>query len=120
MTWRYQQSTGKLWQDEMFVGIGYSGHGVGKNNPADHERGEGPIPVGGYTIGEPHDTQTHGPFVMPLIPDPENEMWGRSGFLMHGDSIKLPGEASHGCVIMSRAIREQVWMSGDRRLEVFA
>jgi len=79
----------------------------------------GPIPQGKYTIsGPPFDTTTHGPYIMRLIPDPANEMHGRSGFLLHGDSIIHPGMASLGCVIMPRTIREAVWASGDRTLTV--
>jgi hypothetical protein len=39
---------------------------------------------------------------------------------MHGDSKAHPGSASHGCVILPRATREEVWQSGDRELEVVA
>ena len=45
---------------------------------------------------------------------------GRSGLLMHGDSKEHPGSASHGCVILPRSVREEVWQSGDRDLEVVA
>jgi hypothetical protein len=57
---------------------------------------------------------------MELQPAPTNQMFGRSGFLMHGDSVKLPDTASHGCIIMARATRERVWLSGHRLLEVVA
>ena len=39
---------------------------------------------------------------------------------MHGDSKEHPGCASHRCVILPRTVREQVWNSGDRELEVIA
>ena len=39
---------------------------------------------------------------------------------MHGDSIEHPGAASEGCIIVARPIREQVWESGDRKLQVIA
>ena len=93
--------------------MGYSGfetdRAEGKNNP-ELEKVEdvGPIPVGTYRIGSPRDTLTHGPFVLPLKPDPGNEMFGRSAFLIHGDSVVDPGTASRGCIIMSRAVRKQV------------
>jgi hypothetical protein len=80
----------------------------------------GPIPAGKYFIGTPHDTLTHGPFVLPLTPDPANEMFGRSAFLMHGDSVVDPGTASRGCIIMSRAVRKQVAASGDAELRVIS
>ena len=119
MTWKYEQETGQLSQNGADVAIGYSGAGNGKNNPAMQDVQKiGPIPRGTYTIGEPHDTPTHGPYVLRLTPDPENEMHGRSGFLIHGDSKEHPGQASEGCIIMPRNIREQVWDSGDTALEV--
>jgi hypothetical protein len=43
---------------------------------------------------------------------------GRSGFLMHGDSIEHPGEASKGCIIMPHDTRVKVWTSGDTDLQV--
>lgn len=119
MTWRYEQESGQLSQNGADVAIGYSGAGNGKNNPAMQDAQKiGPIPKGVYTIGEPHDTPTHGPYVLRLTPDPSNEMCGRSGFLIHGDSVKAPGTASEGCIIMPRWVREQVWESGDLDLEV--
>ena len=117
--WKYDQSSGNLDHDGTPVGAGYSGAGIYKNDPvAQNRHNEGPIPRGLYTIESPRDTQSHGPYVLPLTPDAGNDMEGRSGFLMHGDSVAHPGTASQGCIIMPRAIREQVWQSGDRALEV--
>lgn len=121
--WIFQISTGKLRQDEgEVVAIGYSGHGEGKNNPdmiSVHD--VGPIPIGDWTIeGPPMDTKSHGPYVLRLTPKPGTEVYGRSGFLNHGDSAHHPGEASLGCMITPRTIREQVWNSGDRDLRVIA
>ena len=61
---------------------------------------------------------THGPYVLPLTPDPENLMYGRDGFLIHGDSITNPGSASEGCIILPRSARTMIAASGDNRLEV--
>jgi len=120
--WTYEQSTGWLIApDGSRVSQGYSGAGEGKNNPAmQNVPDEGPIPQGRYTIGEPHDSAMHGPFVMTLTPFADDEMFGRAGFLMHGDSIPHPGTASEGCIIQPRAVRERVWASGDHELEVVA
>ena len=120
--WSYAQKTGELRQDGEPVATGYSGAGAGKNNP-DMERvpNVGPIPQGGWTIaGPPTNTADHGPYVLTLKPEADTRTFGRTGFLMHGDSIESPGCASQGCVIMPRAIREHVWKSGDRELEVVA
>lgn len=119
MTWRYAQASGWLSHDGVNVAEGYSGAGDGKNNPAMQDvHNVGPIPQGKYTIGEPSDTKTHGPYVMHLTPDASNDMFGRAGFLIHGDSVVNPGTASEGCIIMPRKVREEVWASGDRDLEV--
>jgi len=120
--WIYEQISGRLLDETgELVGVGYSGFRDGKNNPTyEMIHSVGPIPCGLYTIESPRDTNTHGPFVLPLEPDPENEMYGRDGFLIHGDSVRSPGTASLGCIIMSRDVRERLWKTGDRRLKVVA
>lgn len=122
MTWTYELISGRLYSDSgELVGKGYSGDPEHTNNPnATSLKDQGPIPMGTYRIGPPQDTVTHGPFVLPLEPDPSNLMWGRSGFLIHGDSVAKPGTASQGCIIMARGVREEVWSSGDRTLDVVA
>jgi Protein of unknown function (DUF2778) len=118
--WTYSQKSGQLDQDGNKVAIGYSGAANGKNNPElQNVHNLGPIPQGDWTItGPPADTKTHGPYVLRLTPEPETETFGRSGFLMHGDSKEHPGTASQGCIVVPRAVREQVWKSGDRDLKV--
>jgi len=120
--WTYAQKSGELQHDGEPVATGYSGAGPGKNNP-DLEKvpNVGPIPQGDWTItGPPVDTAQHGPYVLQLKPAPDTPTFGRSGFLMHGDSKESPGNASQGCVILPRSAREQVWKSGDRDLKVVA
>jgi hypothetical protein len=120
--WTYAQKTGELQQDGKHVATGYSGAGSGKNNPQlENMPNTGPIPAGEWTItGPPCNTTEHGPYVLRLNPRPQTQTFGRSGFLIHGDSKEHPGCASEGCVILPRAVREQVWRSGDRDLEVVA
>lgn len=116
---RYVVSTGALTHNGAALGVGYSGQPECKNDPAKcavHDAG--PIPPGLYLIGVPRDTPTHGPYVLPLTPDAGNEMHGRAGFLMHGDSKSAPGTASHGCIILPRPVREAVAATGDPHLEV--
>lgn len=118
--WTYAQQSGELEQDGRPVATGYSGAKEGKNNP-DLEKipNVGPIPCGRWTItGPPVDTHDHGPYVLRLEPEAETQTHARAGFLIHGDSKASPGTASHGCIILPRAIREQVWQSGDRELLV--
>lgn len=119
MTWQYEQATGRMLHDNVREAVGYSGAGDCKNDPAAQDvHNAGPIPRGSYTINAPVATVTHGPYVLALTPDPANEMFGRSGFLIHGDSVIKPGTASEGCIIMPRMVREKIWNSGDRSLEV--
>jgi hypothetical protein len=120
--WTYSQKTGELQQDGEHVATGYSGAGSGKNNPEmETVHNVGPIPQGEWTIvGPPVNTAEHGPYVLALKPSASTPTFGRDGFLLHGDSKESPGCASHGCVIMPRSAREQVWKSGDRNLEVVA
>lgn len=120
--WTYSQKSGELNQDGTKVATAYSGAGAGKNNPdMQHMHNVGPIPQGDWTItGPPQDTTTHGPYVLRLTPASETETFGRSGFLMHGDSNDHPGTASQGCIIAPRSVREKVWNSGDRDLKVVA
>lgn len=117
----YFQESGELKLDDEHVAFGYSGSPIGKNRPdMESVHNVGPIPRGMYTIGAPYDTKTHGPFVLPLEPDLDNQMYGRSGFLIHGDSVVHPGTASEGCIILARNIREMIANSGVDRLLVKA
>lgn len=118
--WTFKQSTGQMFSPGgLSIGTGYSGAGADRDNPADQAiKNKGPIPEGFYEIGPPANTDHHGPFVLSLTPDAENQMYDRSGFLIHGDSLEHPGEASEGCIILARALREAVWNSGDTRLQV--
>jgi hypothetical protein len=120
--WKYYQRTGFLFApDGKCVAYGYSGHAEGKNNPSMQDvHNIGPIPRGFYEIGEPHDTDTHGPYVLRLTPFPENEMFGRAGFLIHGDSKANPGTASQGCIILPADARHRIWGSEAHIIEVLA
>lgn len=121
--WNYEITTGKLTNaDGEVEGIGYSGHPPHVNDAdAVNIPDVGPIPPGLYSIGPPHQSD-HGPYTLSLTPHDENEMFGRSGFLCHGDRIDAPGKqlASLGCIILSRDCREQLWQSSDHILKVIA
>ena len=122
--WTYSQHAGILTaSDGSFAGQGYSGHGAGINNPALQNMPDvGPIPQGFYTMSPFFSDSVKGPLVCNLEPDATNQMFGRSGFMMHGDSVEHPGaeEASQGCIIMSHFVRQAVSRSGDNRLQVVA
>ena len=118
--WIYEQTSGRLLSPTGgLMSIGYSGFGSGKNNPNEENiRNVGPIPEGFYDMEPPEDSPVHGPFAIPLMPDTENVMYGRSGFMCHGDSVERPGQASAGCIIQPRFAREAMWNSTDHRLQV--
>jgi hypothetical protein len=118
--WSYDSANGNLSQDGAFVGTGYSGFGDGVNNRAEEMDADiGPVPHGNYTI-EPFfdDPGGKGPMVAHLEPAPENTMFGRTGFMIHGDNAAMNRTASHGCIIFARDIRQKISDSGDTALEV--
>jgi hypothetical protein len=125
----YDQRTGAIhWDDTatppcdfVLKGYGFSGKkGVWRNNPErQHEKYKGPIPAGRYRIGNSRACKSDGTPLdnFPLIPDPSNNMYGRSGFLIHGGNPE--GDPSAGCIIASKAIRDAIERSGDRDLVVY-
>ncbi len=121
MPWIYHQSTGKMYHDDKLVSSrGYAGSGAWKNNPGGESRKNmGPLPRGTYTIASHFiEHPTAGKHVLRLTPDPDNQMFGRSGFLIHGDRIGAPGTASDGCIVLPLSVRMDILRSGDRVLEV--
>jgi hypothetical protein len=120
MTWRYDQSTGDIEHDGKFIGTGYSGKGrtlaEGRNNPAmEHLKAKGPIPAGKWTIGKARKSAKTGPVCMDLTPV-GHKAHGRSAFQIHGDN--KASNASTGCIILARPLREMIDKSKDRELEV--
>lgn len=123
MTWTFSQSTGKLAENGVYAGTGYSGNGAGFNNAAMQNVPDvGPLPQGTYTIGPFADDPVVGLFAAALTPAPENEMYGRAGFFIHGmdeeDAVDGTHTSSHGCIVLGRPIRQMVADSGDAELEV--
>lgn len=117
--WTYHQHTGTLLHNGAFEGTGYSGTGLGRNNPeAQHLASMGPIPQGAYTIGSAYDDPHLGPCVMHLDPEPGTDTFGRSLFRIHGDNMRH--DASHGCIILGPSIRHLIAGSGDKELLVTA
>lgn len=120
LTW--DQSAGTMSRDGELIGRGYSGNGRGVNNPAmQAAAGIGPIPCGLWELTELRRTgASTGPFTIVLDPAPGTDTLGRSAFRIHGDNARLDRSASHGCIILPRAVREAIWRSGDRQLAVVA
>ena len=123
--WIWRVREGRMYQtmpdgSEQARWSGYSGAPGAINDPAKQDRHSlGPIPIGVYVIGKERETtENHGPVVLPLSAMAGSETFGRNGFLVHGDSIQSPGQASHGCIILARAAREEMASSTDRLLVV--
>lgn len=119
MPWIYHQASGRLERNGTMVIGGYSGIGAGKNNPTMQATPNvGPIPRGEYRIGAPFTHPHSGAYTMRLTPINGTITFGRDGFMIHGDSVAHPGQASNGCVIERMAVRSQIWSSGDHILKV--
>ena len=56
--------------------------------------------------------------MLPLTPFKVNNMYGREGFFIHGDSIDNPGNASNGCIVLNRQWRVMIAQSADDVLVV--
>lgn len=124
--WVYRISSGELLHDGAdglkLYGTGYSGYGAAKNDVnACNQAGIGPIPLGVYWIGESFESDHSGPNTMRLIPvTPGVNVFGRSGFELHGDARSHPGFASHGCICIGPEPRARVAESHDRLLVVMS
>ncbi|MDR0634443.1 MAG: DUF2778 domain-containing protein [Azoarcus sp.] len=122
MSWRCEQSTGKLYRpDGTLFHTGYSGNNRAANQSVlQHIQHLGPIPQGNYRMTQFRTTtQGRGPNVVSLTPEPGTETFGRDGFLIHGDNPQGDNSGSTGCIIVNGAtLRQAIWNSGDRIVEV--
>ena len=110
---------GSIWRDDGPKSGAYSGHGDALNNAAyQSAEGLGPIPVGQYRIGTFFDHPRLGPCVAHLTPVNNTNVYGRSGFFIHGDNVAMDHSASDGCIIVNRAIRTAIRASDDTNLTV--
>lgn len=109
----YDAGKGLAWLREgdkvRRVGRGYSGQPPFVNDTgAERLRARGPIPRGSYRVHRPFDHVRLGPLVMFLEPLNSEQMFGRSGFFIHGDNSFGNNSASHGCIILPRAARDEI------------
>ena len=106
--------------DGGIVGVGYAGNGAGLGNPAmQNVLKVGPLPQGRYVIGPLQPSHgTLGANVAELKPDPQNDMFGRSGFFLHGRKSLTDMDASEGCIVLDHDPRMLVLQSDDRDLAV--
>lgn len=118
--WTYNSANGNLSHNGGLVGTGYSGHEAGLNNPIlSNIHNVGPIPQGYWTIGEFFDDPGgKGPIVAHVTPQEGTDVFGRAGFMIHGDNSEADHSASHGCIILARPLREQIRDSADTELFV--
>jgi hypothetical protein len=116
----YSQSTGVLAQNGIPMLTGYAGHGPGVNNPAMQDQHDvGPLPQGRYTMTLLFNSPFTGLATIILEPNPANQMFGRSGFRIHGDNKDADQTASDGCIIAGhQPDRIAIWNAGDHDLEV--
>jgi hypothetical protein len=127
--WKFSTTTGRVFLDVdgliKCVAVGYSGFGPGKLNPTMEAVPDvGPCPRGLFKLeliqadGVPVDYEHKKAPVFRLVPKAGTNLFGRAGFLIHGDSVSAPGTASHGCVILAHDVRERIRLSGVDELEV--
>lgn len=120
----FKISTGEMFDGSgQRLGIGWAGQPPYKNDP-NHvdKKNVGPLPPGFYTIGPVYRHPRLGPVVMNLEPDPDNQMFNRGDFRIHGASMSDPDHSSEGCIIQVRPVREKIAanLSNDDRLQVVA
>ena len=120
MTWVYKVKEAKFYLDGTFkFNALYAGAGGYYNDPSQQcVKNKGPLPAGKYKIGNPFQHTTAGGYVLRLTADSSNNMCGRDGFLIHGDSGSRPGEASNGCIVVLLNHRIEIHTSKDRVLVV--
>lgn len=105
---RNEHGDGEMYIDGAFEGIAYSGRGEARNNPdMEGVKGEGPVPRGTYSLSICR-VEEHPNLAAPVIrlTPIGHDAHGRSGFLIHGDNVSH--DASHGCIIVGRAVRQLV------------
>ncbi|MEX2245050.1 MAG: RHS repeat-associated core domain-containing protein, partial [Fimbriimonadaceae bacterium] len=129
LTWYYDQRTGQLWWDDpataefdpVLKGTGYAGTaGDHRNNPDSEDLEEqGPLPKGEYKISKRKTTKREGRPLDCFWIDPVagTEMYGRTGMLIHGDNSR--GDASTGCIVLSKGLRDEIEDSDDTVLIVY-
>lgn len=85
----------------------YSGTHAGRNNPEMcNVSNIGPLPPGRYRIERSRNSVTLGPVIFDLTPLPDTNTFGRSLFCIHGNDKQ--NDASHGCLILDRNIRDLI------------
>jgi hypothetical protein len=117
--WTYSIPTGVMYDPQGKVaGVGYAGAPGYINDPSEVSiKDKGPLPPGMYTITNWRTDKHMGPLCASLVQDSENQMYGRSGFNLHGDKIDHPGCGSEGCIQQIYPVRLRMSKSDDNRLK---
>lgn len=127
MAWTFKQGTGEIFNPQgEVVDLAWSGYGDYRNKPEFQSlKHLGCLPRGPYHIQQAIRHPKLGKLAMQLIPFPENEMFGRSEFFLHGYLKDNPSTvvnetylSSHGCICTEYLIRVMISESDDRVLEV--
>jgi hypothetical protein len=127
LIWVYDQSTGQMIEVGVAgipfpVGQGYSGNnnnGLNMNNPNSQGIGyNGPIPQGGWSIGAQTHSNRTGAGVLPLTPINGTNTYNRNAFQVHGDNRWRSNNASDGCIVIGRGVRDRIAGSNDTLLWV--
>ncbi|WP_442798889.1 tlde1 domain-containing protein [Pantoea vagans] len=121
MTWVYDVRKRTFTHNGEYKFAAMYAGAVGYKNDPQYEslKNKGPLPRGKYKItGKPFLHPHSGPYTLRLTPYPGNTMFGRSGFLIHGDSREKPGEASNGCIVLAPGFRHKIYESGDWEVNV--
>jgi hypothetical protein len=88
------------------IGYGYSGKACALNDiHRQNIQGVGPLPAGTYIVESIYDDPERGKHTCKLLPLTTDKMYGRSGFLIHGDTLAEAHDASDGCIIVPFLIR---------------
>ena len=98
-------------ETSRILAFGYSGHGFYRDDPhAEKRSNEGPLPAGTYQLSGPVSTTLGGKEVGPsswhlnLI---TGKLYGRAGFMIHGDTEEEDHSASDGCIVTPYWVRSQ-------------
>jgi len=119
----YVQSSGQMIDEDekgnrTVLGTGYAGAPEALNDPEKQDKKhQGPLPRGKYAIGPQQDNGDLRQSLR-LTPDPANEMYNRSGFLIHGPHDDDKRDSSTGCPVFSKDIRDKIANSGRKVLRV--
>lgn len=120
MPWVYKVSTHTFYLNGTYqFAADYSGRpGFWNDSANECVIGMGPLPRGTYTIGPAFYHHKTKAYTMRLIPFVENQMCGRDGFMIHGNSAAHPRTASDGCIILNLSGRKEINDSSDKILVV--